>query len=89
MQVPVNKTVYPLSSAQSMLLWGEIFSIEPRKAKEENIISFYFQVPHNCDLVALEKTYNKIIEINEALRIRIFGHKLKYRQVRRSNVHIN
>ena len=70
--VPEGAEVYKLSSAQTLLKWTEVFSLEPRKAKSQNILSMYMVIDDDPDIGAIQKAYNKVIEINDALRLVIF-----------------
>ncbi len=72
MKIPADKRIYPISSAQKTLLWSEIFSLEPKKVKQNNIISFYMRVKKDCDINALEFAYNELIKNNDTLRLRLF-----------------
>jgi hypothetical protein len=72
LKIPDDRPIYPISAAQRVLRWSEMFSLEPRKVKENNIISSYLRVPADCDLDALEQAYNDLVRYNDALRLRIF-----------------
>ncbi|MDD6394576.1 MAG: condensation domain-containing protein [Firmicutes bacterium] len=76
----MEKQIYPLSKPQELLLWSQIFTFEPKKVKESNIISIYFAVPENCDYKALEKAFNLMLERNDALRLKIFRKGLRFYQ---------
>lgn len=71
MRIPEGKTLYPLSDSQKLLRWTEIFSLEPTKTREINIISFYIRVTKDADPDALEKALNHVIAVNDSLRLRI------------------
>lgn len=72
MKISDDKTIYPISAAQRILHWAEMFSLEPHKVKENNVISSYMRVPVECNLDALEKAFNDLIKYNDALRLRLF-----------------
>ncbi len=65
-----GKKLYKMHDSQTLLLWSQIFTIEPRKVKENNILNFYIKIPAG-DMDCLEKAFNKVIETNDALRLRI------------------
>lgn len=77
MKIPEGKTLYPLSDSQKMLRWAEIFSIEPLKVKENNILGFYIKSPINSnadvneEADALERALNHVMRCNDSLRLRI------------------
>jgi hypothetical protein len=77
--IPGEKQVYPISAAQRILRWSEMFSIEPRKVKENNIISSYMRISDNCNMDALEYAYNELIKNNDSLRLKLFrtAHGIK------------
>lgn len=75
MRLLPNTPIFKLSDPQKILLVTQIFSIEKRSVKEANIISGFFRIPENCNFEALEKAFNKVIERNDALRLRIFFKK--------------
>lgn len=68
-QVPENRRLFRMLDSQSILLWSQIFTLEPRKVRESNILGFYICV-RSGDADALERAYNKVIETNDSLRLR-------------------
>ena len=64
-----NKQLYKMLDSQTMLLWSQFFTLEPRKVKESNILGFYIRI-RDGDAKALEQAYNKVIETNDSLRLR-------------------
>lgn len=87
MKVPRGKPTYPISAAQRLLRWSELFSIEPRKVRENNIISFYMRVSAGCDGPALERAYNELIKNNDALRLRLYRTRNGIRQYIREHAY--
>ena len=69
---PAGVQTYKLTASQSLLKWTEVFSLEPKKAKKQNILGLYMRIPEKADIDALEKAYNKLLEVNDALRLVIF-----------------
>ena len=65
-----GKTLYRLSAAQSLIRWAEMFSIEPRKTRENNILGMYVLVERDADADALERAFNHLIAHNDSLRLR-------------------
>ena len=65
-----GKTLYRLSAAQSLIRWAEMFSIEPRKTRENNILGMYVLVERDADADALERAFNHLIAQNDSLRLR-------------------
>ena len=55
--------------SQTMLLWSQVFTLEPRKVQESNILGFYIRI-RGGDEKALERAFNKLIETNDSLRLR-------------------
>lgn len=72
MTIAGKKQVYPISAAQRLLRWSEMFSIEPRKVRENNIISCYIRISSCCNIGALERAFNEVIKNNDSLRLKIF-----------------
>lgn len=72
MKIADDRKIYPISAAQRILHWSEMFTLEPRKVKENNVISSYMRVPADCDLDALERAFNDLVKYNDALRLRLF-----------------
>lgn len=62
---------YPLTDAQVMLLWEEAFAPVSEAAPPCNVLHFYLKVPQG-DRLALTRAYNKLIETNDSLRLRLF-----------------
>jgi len=88
-----GKEVFPLSDAQKLLLWAEVFSFEPKKVKESNIIAFYIKVPYDEAIAAqkmadmLEGALNEVIRSNDSLRLRIIKTRKGKRQYVADHVH--
>lgn len=72
-----EKKIYALTDSQSLLRWAENSSVEKRETQQTNVLSFYFKVAENADVKALEKAFNHVLQINDALRLRIFRKKGK------------
>lgn len=71
-----------LSSPQKSLLWNQSLTIEPAKAKQNNMISIVIKTKHECRLDMLEKAFNKLIEVNDGLRFVITKKLFKiYQQI--------
>ena len=68
----IEKDIYPLSDSQKLLMWSQVFTLEPKAVKENNILSFYFLIPNNCSLKALERAFNLVVQNNDSLRLKIF-----------------
>ena len=63
-------SLHPLTDSQVMLLWEEAFTLNKKSAPESNILTYRMLIPEgNPD--ALEKAWNKILETNDSLRIRL------------------
>ena len=80
MKIPSDRQIYPISAAQRVLRWSEMFSLEPLKVKENNIISSYMRVMAECDIDALEKAFNDLVRFNDSLRLRLFRSPKGIRQ---------
>lgn len=62
--------LHPLTDSQVMLLWEEAFTLSKKSAPESNILTYRMLIPEgNPD--ALEKAWNKLLETNDSLRIRL------------------
>lgn len=70
-----KENLFPLSGAQKMLLTGELFSIEPKKIKENNVLEFYILTPESSnfevEIILFERALSYVIRNNDALRIRM------------------
>ena len=77
MSLPADKILYPLSEAQNLLRWSEFFTLEKKKVKENNVISYCVTAPYNesGDAIriadAMEGALNDVIKNNDSLRMRI------------------
>lgn len=77
---PPGKTLFKMHDSQTLLLWSQVFTIEPRKVKESNILSFYIKI-RGGDPKLLAKAFNKVLATNDALRLRFVRlGLLQYRQ---------
>ncbi len=81
-----GKTLYKLSDAQKLLRWSEAFSIEKRKVKENNILSYSVKAPYDTEHTAeqiadaFEGALNEVIKNNDSLRIHIIKTSKGLRQ---------
>jgi hypothetical protein len=77
-----NKDRFKLSSPQKSLLWNQSLTIEPSKAKQNNMISMVIRTRNECRLDLLEKAFNKLIEVNDGLRFVITRNLFRlYQQI--------
>lgn len=69
---PEGKTLYKLTDSQVMLLWEEpLFSSKRRSGEPpSNVLYFHVIVP-KADREALTQAYNRLIETNDGLRLRL------------------
>ena len=75
-----GKQLYNMHDSQTILLWSQVFTIEPQKVKESNVLSFYIRIDGGHSNL-LEKAFHKVIATNDALRLRfIRAGLLKFRQ---------
>ena len=63
-----KRRMYKLHNSQSILLWSQVFTMDPRKVRESNILGFYIRI-RGGSAKALERAYNKVIETNDSLRL--------------------
>lgn len=81
-ETPSDATLYPITRAQELLLWSQIFAVERRKAQEDNMLSMTVTAPAEEGAAeALEKAYNLLLERHDALRTTIIkkgGKKLQF-----------
>lgn len=64
-------TCYRLAKAQSQILLGQCFSLEPKKALESNVVDFYVYAKRDFDPLAMEKALNCLLARNDALRLHL------------------
>lgn len=64
-----GRKLYRLTKAQLTVILGQVFSVEPKKTIQSNIIGFYLYASKDFNADAMEKALNKLIELNDALRI--------------------
>jgi len=63
--------LYKLTSAQSQLLIGTVFSLEPKKVFQDDLVDFGLYVEKDFNADAMEKAVNCLIQRNDCLRIRV------------------
>lgn len=63
-------TLYRLTSSQIMELWEEAFSISRWISHPGNYLYFQMTLPYG-DAQALKRAYNKVVETNDSLRLRL------------------
>jgi len=66
-----GRTYYKLSSAQFQLLLGTVFSLEPKKVFQDDLVDFGLYVEKDFQASAMEKAVNCLILRNDSMRIRV------------------
>ena len=71
--------IYPLTAAQADLIFEEL-ALNKEQALNMNVLGFSVWIEHDFNAEALEKAFWKMIEVNDALRLKIFKKGFKYFQ---------
>ncbi len=66
-----KRIYYKLSKAQSQILYGTFFSLEPKEVFRSNLIDFGLYVEDGFDADAMEKALQCLLRRNDALRLHI------------------
>lgn len=74
-----NEKIYPLTAAQADLIFEEL-ALNQDQAANMNVLGYFAWVPDDFDAAAMEKAFWKMIELNDALRLKIFKKGLSYFQ---------
>jgi len=62
---------FRLTTSQCFLFIPQIVAYRQISVREYDVVSFYLRTPGECDLVSLEKAFNRMVEENDALRLRV------------------
>ena len=66
----IQSSLYALTDSQIMLLWEEAFTLHWKNSPQSNILTYRMLIPGG-DAVALGKAFEKVLETNDSLRIRL------------------
>lgn len=66
----INKKRFPLSIPQRILLSSQLYTVEPNRVFNFNVLNWYYTIKGDYDIACIEKAYNRLIMENDALRTR-------------------